>query len=329
MKRTRHVLATAVAILFTASLLTACGSDDEPRSSADGRDIVRVGMFPGITTNAQVWLGGADYYDTFAEHGIELEIVPGNPQISASQLAAGDVDLVASNGLSVFSLNEQGEKVKMLNKLSSNLQILLARTDAGVAKGDFAGLEGKTVGVLGLNNQATVEAMLVDHDVDPKDVTFTQVQDDPTGRSLLESGEFDFYTTIEPGASTAVDAGFAEVWMDFRTEDAGYLQHHSNVVLFGNSTWLDENSDLAERFQAAVVDVIDQAKDDAEGAVELAIKGLPDAQPDTIERILPEEIATWAGPVTEEDVEIMNKVYVEVAGLAKRDYSYTDLVWQP
>ncbi|SDH84182.1 ABC-type nitrate/sulfonate/bicarbonate transport system, substrate-binding protein [Sinosporangium album] len=326
--KTMALKAARIAVVIAAAAsLAACGSSDS--TADDGLDTVKIGQFPGIVTNSQVWLGGDEFYGTFKKHGLKVEIVPGSPQISTAQLVSGEVDIVASNALSVYSLRDKGENVKLLSKLSTNLQIMLARSDQKIEPGDFAALKGKRIGVLGLNNQATVQAMLVGHGVDPSSITFTIVPDDPTGRSLLKAKEFDFYVTIEPGASAAVTEGFARVWMDFRTPAAGDLQKQPNVMLFAKSSWLDQNKDVAKRVQQAVQETIDTAKADPTKAVDLIVKGLPDGDTAAIRRLAPEEIKTWAGPVTQEDITLLNQIYVKAAKLAKKDEKFEEIVWQP
>jgi len=268
MKRTLSVLAGSAAL---ALALTACsnGSNDTAATSADGHDIVKVGLFPSSAVGA-FQIGMEQGF--FADEGIEVELVMG--QSSAAQLPAvnsGGLDFILASPTTPLVAASKGLDVPIVSgyarnrpeTISDSVAVLVGPgSDIKTPKD----LSGKRVAINALGSIGEIgikEAVALDGG-DPDSITFVQLGFDQVA-AQLESGQIDAGMAGPPFIGQILNNGGAVV-SDFIP--AAGLDGAELVIVAGRKL-VETKPELVERFTRALDETLTYAEEHQDEVREL------------------------------------------------------------
>lgn len=253
MNRTRKLLFLVLILVLAIGLLPRAAAQDE---------LTPVRLQLKWVTQAQF----AGYYAAlnegyYEEVGLDVEIIPGGPDIGPQQVvAAGGAEFGIDWMGSHLAAREGGSGAVVIAQIyqrSGMREVTWA--DSGIT--DIAGMEGKKVGVWGFGNQFPLFAALVKEGLDPEDPNDVEIINQPFDMSLLLNREVD--------AAAAMTYNELAQVLEFVGEDGTfpvYTLEDLNVIdlnevgtamlednIFANEEWLAQegNEDIAIRFIAA------------------------------------------------------------------------------
>lgn len=209
----------------------------------------------------------------FAKHGLDASLtliglnsnipaalISGSLQIGGPtpsvflQAADGGLDLVAVAGASSTA------------PATADAAATVVRAGETIATAkDFV---GKKVGVPGIGAFLDVlfKRWLIEHDVDPKDVSFVEVTF-PTMNDVLKSGAVDAVVTAEPVLSRIVTAGTGTVAAKIL---ADIPKGEPQILYAATRDWAEKNPAAVTAFRAAIAEaaaVVNQNPDKARAAI--------------------------------------------------------------
>ncbi len=237
-----------------ATQAPATTAPSAPTTTALEVTTLKVGVIP-IGDLLQAWVADSQGY--FTDEGLTVEFVPmaGGAAI-APAVESGEVDLGASNVLSLILAHDQGFEFQYFT--GSWLQAapdhwnhaLLVPVDSTIQSA--SDLKGTTVAVntLGNINELMISKYLTDHGLDPDVVNFTEVPF-PDMPAALEQGRVDASVTVEPFVTIAVGNGSARI-----LDAAPYASLGDRVLVggyFSTKSWLDAHPNTAAAFDRAIV----------------------------------------------------------------------------
>jgi len=238
-------LAGALVILATLS----CTSKQP--SETDGLRKVQVGIIP-IAEVAQLYVGIER--GIFADHGIELELVPmaGGAKIM-QVLGPNGVDIGFSNVVSLILFRSQGHDFVALGGATYETpdhinHALLVRKDSDIR--DASDLSGARIAVNTLQNieDLMLRRFLESNAVDASTVRLRPVPF-PVMASVLEQGDVDAICAVEPFITLAANEGGARVLANQYLA----LTDRSLVATYVTYTdWIKRNPALAKDFLDAL-----------------------------------------------------------------------------
>jgi len=196
------------------------------------------------------------YYE---EVGLDVEILPGGPDIAPGQVVAAGGAEIGVEWMGAHLANREGgaglEVIAQIYQRSGMREV--AWKDSGIET--IEDMEGKKVGVWGFGNQFPLFAALVKAGLDPEDPNDVEIVNQPFDMNLLFNREVD--------AAAAMTYNELAQVLEFVGEDGEfpvYTLDDLNVIdlnevgtallednLFANSEWLADNEDAAVRFLAA------------------------------------------------------------------------------
>lgn len=300
MKTLAHRLAPVAALGLALSALTGCSS------AADGGDeqhieTLRVGMV--ALGQLPVDQAKNEGYFTGALEGTEIEYVTypsGAAAIPA--LIAGDVDIVYTNNVSAGLAISQDFDLKLVSgadSISANNQQVVVPKGSDVT--DVADLDGKTVSVNALQSLGWlgIQVALRDADINPADVTFTEVSF-PEAVAVMERGDVVAAQVPQPYAETAVAAGTATKLFDFN--DYEELADLPIGSFYTTGAWATSHPGAVTSFREGVnkamedlsgdVDLVAQLTEAAAGAtpdvaaiIAASIQYVPNQAPEQTQRV--------------------------------------------
>lgn len=253
MKRKRMLSLSAVVIL-SLSLMTGCGKSNTSAANdkiTSSKNItVHYGYQPGhpqiVVAKEKGWLD-----EEFAKDGITIELdkfASGPPMIeafTANKLEFGQVgDQPALQALA------NGAKIKAIGLYgtSSKTNQLLATTASGIKS--INDLKGKKVGVtIGSSGHQVLYKFIDSVGLKPTDLDIVNLQPADI-KSALASNSIDAAVTWDPTATQIVNDGTANEIID--GENYKLIVN----VIIGNSDFLKEHGDIAER----LLKVLDKAQ---------------------------------------------------------------------
>ncbi|MEZ3161569.1 ABC transporter substrate-binding protein [Microbacterium sp. BWT-B31] len=313
--------ALAALALGAAAVLTLAGCTDSaaPTSTstatedAGGGELrtVRVAALPIAETGA---LWAAIDEGIFAEHGLELEVVPAQGGAQAiPALLSGDIDFAIGQPMGPIRADLQDLGVVIFsNYASSNatgedVNAVVALGDAGIA--GPADLAGKRVSVnsLGAAGDLTIRKAVDDAGGDSSTIEFIEVAF-PDVKAQLEAGNIDAGWVPDPFRGQVVSGGGVSVVSPYQATIPGLTV----LTNFTTQEKIDSDPELVADYAAAMAEALDFAAQN-EDAVRAAIaKNLE----------IPEEAA--AGIVLPTFTADLGDAGIEdLAGLAV-EYSYID-----
>lgn len=286
----------AALLMTSAGALSACGG---PESGSADSDTVKVGVVP-VATVAPLYLGIEKGF--FEDEGltVEPEAVTTSPAIIAA-VTSGEMQFGFSATASIMQADARDvpNSVVVGGSLSPSSEPatgLIASRDGGIA--EVTDLSGKTIAVNELQGQSElgIRALAERAGVSQDDMEFIALPF-PEMAAALDGGRADAAGMVQPFAATAEKAGHAVIVDDYYAEMDPALTVTS---WFASDPYIAENSDVVERFSAAL-----------SRSMEYAIEN-----PDEVQAIIPTyteipledakklPLAATSPKVTEESIEL-------------------------
>lgn len=241
------------------------GADETPGETRS----VRVAALPIAETGA---LWAAIDEGIFAEHGLEVEVVPAQGGAQAiPALLSGDIQFAIGQPFGPFRADLQNLGIVMIGDYADSLaegkdvNAVVALGDSGIV--GPADLAGKRVSVnsLGAAGDVTIMKAVEDAGGDPSTIEFVEVAF-PDAQAQLDAGNIDAAWVPDPFMSIITGAGGNLVVHPYQATIPG-LSVLTNIT---TQDLLDTDPELVADFSAAMAEALDWATDN-EDAVRAAI----------------------------------------------------------
>ncbi|MBP1972134.1 ABC transporter substrate-binding protein [Cohnella thailandensis] len=231
----------------------------------------------------------------YAEEGLEVEILPGGPDIvPEQQVANGAADIGIDWVASLLAHQEQGLPLVEISQIyqKSGL-VLVSKKSAGIA--GPADLKGKKVGNWMGGNEFELLALFDKYKLDPnKDLSFAK-----QGFTMDQflSGELDAasamtYNEYQVVLEQGIPATDLNV-IDMNAEGVAMLEDN----LFANKDWLAKNKETAAKFVRASLKGWKDAIADPAGAVDIVMKSAEEGSTSKDHQLkMMEEVAKLVAP---------------------------------
>ena len=260
----RRLAAASATALFAMGTLAACGGDtsNDAAANGEGEELTQMSVIVAPIHFEPAYI--ADRMGFFEDHGLDVDVRPGaDAQANFAQALSGDVDIVTTSWTVMVTSNSEGVPVKTVagnGYLAPDAQGsgVFVKPDSGIDS--IADLEGKTLGVQGVRSGSDLAVLLAaeDEGIDPESIT--QVAIPFSGmQAALESGQVDAVMAVDPFASQIESAGMENLG----NMQAKYTPNVNSTVWAATDEWLAENSELAEKFVAAMEDAVEYYDDPA------------------------------------------------------------------
>lgn len=239
------VISAVLALAFAA---VGCGGGQETRSQ-DGMTTVRVGTIP-IDAEAQVFYAKDRGFFEDAGLNVEIQTITNGAAI-VSAVQSGSLDVGCSNVVSVATAIERGLPFGLVApgavySSEAPSTVLMVAKDSPIESA--ADLDGKVVAVNGLKNITEVgaRAWITENGGDASSVEFIELPFPQMGAALAE-GRADAAVVAEPALTQASDE--ARVLGDAYSAIA---DEFLITTYFAQSSWVQENPEVAEKFARAI-----------------------------------------------------------------------------
>ncbi|MEW4371404.1 ABC transporter substrate-binding protein [Paenibacillus kandeliae] len=264
-------------MLCLALMLAGCGGSNES-SSAAGSGSEGSSSEP-VTVKLQLkWVPQAQfagYYVAldkgyYKDEGLNVEILPGGPDIvPEQQVAGGSADIGVDWVASLLTSQEQEMPLVQIAQIfqKSGL-VLISKKSANI--NSPADLKGKKVGNWMGGNEFELLALFDKYKLDPnKDLSFTKqgFTMDQFLNGELDAASAMTYNEYQVALESGVKAADMNV-IDMNKEGVAMLEDN----LFANSEWLQDNKETAAKFVRASLKGWQDAIKDPEGAVDIVMK---------------------------------------------------------
>lgn len=269
-----RVLTAVAAVTASALALTACSGDADdsasPGAGSTGGDLasVRLVVAPIHFESAYI----AQEQGFFADHGLEVEIIPGGaPLQNIAMAVSGEADIVTGSwGTAVTSI-AQGMPLQVIGGngyTSPDFATSGVVVPADSSIQDVADLAGTTIGIQGLNTGSEVPLFFAAEAAGIAPDSFERVELASTAMATsLEEGTVDAVLASAPFYNQLVAAGnrvISEPSME-------YLPYAPVTVWTVTEDWLSANADTAEAFDLAMAEAAEFYMDPANADDVLAI----------------------------------------------------------
>ncbi len=282
-----------VVLMLVASLMAGCGGNNN-NSAAQATNAPEVTTAPEtnattepaadpVTVKLQLkWVPQAQFAGYFvaqdkgyyAEEGLNVEIMPGGPDIvPEQQVAGGSADIGVGWVASLLPSLEQGMPLVQIAQIyqKSGL-VLVSKKSAGI--NSPADLKGKKVGNWMGGNEFELLALFDKYKLDPnKDLSFTKqgfTMDQFLG-DQIDAASAMTYNEYQVVLESGIKAEDLNV-IDMNTEGVAMLEDN----LFANKEWLADNKEIAAKFLRASLKGWKDAIADPAAAVESVMKQAED-----------------------------------------------------
>lgn len=265
----RKVLVWSMIALI--GLLTACGDNNDGNKDAKAEGLVKVKLQLKWVPQAQF----AGYYVAldkgyYADEGLEVEIVPGGPDIvPEQQVANGAADIGVDWVASLLASQEAGLPIiEIAQVFQQSGLVLVSKKSAGIQTA--ADLAGKKVGNWMGGNEFEVLALFDKYKLDPnKDLSFVKqgfTMDQFLG-GQLDAASAMTYNEYPVVLEQGIKAEELSI-IDMNKEGVAMLEDN----LFANQDWLAANKETAAKFVRASLKGWKDAIADPEAAVDSVMK---------------------------------------------------------
>lgn len=258
--------------------------------------VLAVGVLPGVTAQDLTpvrlqlkWVTQAQFAGYYAalnegyyeEVGLDVEILPGGPDIGPQQVvAAGDAEFGLDWMGSHLASREAGSGGVVIAQIFQRSGMReIAWADSGIET--IEDLEGKKVGVWGFGNQFPLFAALVKAGLDPEDPNDVEIVNQPFDMSLLLNREVDAAAamTYNEMAQVLETVGEDGTFPLYTLDDLNIIDLNEVGTamledgIFANEEWLAQegNEDIAIRFIAASLRGWIFCRDNADKCVEYVL----------------------------------------------------------
>lgn len=311
MKKTLPVLAVMGVAAIALAGCTDSAADPAPSGSeGSGGDgdlrTVRVAALPIAETGA---LWAADEAGIFAEHGLEIEIIPSQGGAQAiPALQNGDIDIAIGQPFGPFRASLAGLPIRVIgnyansNAEGADVNSVVSGPDSGIT--DLADLSGKRVSVnsLGAAGDLTIMKAVDDAGGDSSTIEFVEVAF-PEAPAQLDSGNIDAAWVPDPFRNQIVDAGGTDLVYPYQATIPG-LTVLTNIT---STEVMESDPELIEDWSAALDDALAFATDN-EDAVREAISANMEIPAEVVDGIvLPE----FTGELDVDDLQSLVDLGVE------------------
>ncbi|CAM4438301.1 ABC transporter substrate-binding protein [Paenibacillus typhae] len=278
------------AMIMLTSLLAGCGGNNNANAPvAEANTAAEASASPGaataepaaepVTVKLQLkWVPQAQFAGYFlaqdkgyyAEEGLNVEILPGGPDIvPEQQVAGGSADIGVDWVASLLTSQEQEMPLVQIAQIfqKSGL-VLVSKKDAGI--NSPADLKGKKVGNWMGGNEFELLALFDKYKLDSnKDLNFTKqgfTMDQFLGGEI-DAASAMTYNEYQVVLESGVKAEDLKV-IDMNDEGVAMLEDN----LFANKEWLADNKETAAKFVRASLKGWKDAIADPEAAVDSVMK---------------------------------------------------------
>jgi len=271
----------ALALAGCTDSAVPAGSAAPTGDSAAGElTSIRVAALP-IAESGALW--AAIDEGIFADHGLEVEVVPAQGGAQAiPALINGDIDFAIGQPFGPFRASLQGLGAVIISNYASSLpasadtdvNAVVALGGSGIASPKD--LAGKRVSVnsLGAAGDVTIMKAVEDDGGDPKSIQFVEVAF-PDVQAQLEAGSIDAGWVPDPFMSQIAGAGGAIVTHPYQATIPG-LELLTNIT---TQKMLDEDPELVTSYADAMAEALTwaSANEDAVRAAIVTNMGIPEA----------------------------------------------------
>lgn len=197
----------------------------------------------------------ADREGIFEANGLDVEILQGqDPASLIAMLMSGEVQISTSSFIPLATSVQEGLPLKivagngMVDPDFDNSGVMVA-PDSGIT--DMSQLEGKTIGVTGINTGGSLPFMQSLEDAGVALDSVTQVQIPFSGmQAALEQGTVDAAFAVDQAYHQMIAAGYPAIASP--TKD---VQANMPVTVWvAQEPWLAENADIVEAFVASMAE---------------------------------------------------------------------------
>ncbi|GAA1749966.1 ABC transporter substrate-binding protein [Aeromicrobium alkaliterrae] len=301
----RRVIAAVALALIPATLLVACGSDDDAASGDLDRVTIQLqlpenGLFSGF------WYGKAE--GIYEKHGIDLVIEPGvSSQAASDAVARGTVDFTTSSFPSVALNRVAGNPlVGLAEVIRGGNQGLLVGSDSGIES--WSDLEGKSVIITtGSSQKPLYDAAVTAAGVDPDKIEVVNVNQNVINQTFA-SGGADAVLTLFPFSEPLVAPQRDVEAISF--SEAGVEM--PGFFLISSEEYVSENADLTERFVQATLESWAGAYENQDDAIAAMLAENPALKEEDAGAVFEafaangcgvDDNGTWFGDFTAEELE--------------------------
>lgn len=284
-------------VAVAAMVLSGCTDSGAPTTSSsaepapEGLTSIRVAALP-IAESGALW--AAMDAGIFADHGLEVEVVPAQGGAQAiPALLSGDIQFAIGQPFGPFRADLQDLGVAVISNYASSLasgndvNAVVSLGDSGIETP--ADLAGKRVSVnsLGAAGDVTIMKAVEDAGGDPSTIEFVEVGF-PDAQAQLEAGTIDAAWVPDPFMSQIVGAGGNLVVYPYQATIPGLPL----LVNITTQDLIDSNPELVSSYAAAMKEALEfaTANEDAVRAAIVENMGIPEAAAAGI--TLPEFTAT-------------------------------------
>ncbi len=316
---TAVTLGAAAALVLTACTDSAAPDPSSAPSEAGELRTVRVAALPIAETGA---LWAAMDEGIFADHGLEIEVVPAQGGAQAIPgLLNGDIEFAIGQPFGPFRAAIADLGAPIISNYASSLgtdaekdvNAVVALKSSGIT--GPADLAGKRVSVnsLGAAGDVTIMKAVKDAGGDPSTIEFVEVAF-PDAQAQLEAGNIDAAWVPDPFMSMVANGDGLIVVHPYQATIPG-LSLLTNIT---TQKLIDEEPDLVADYAAAMAEALDWAQDNPDAVRAAIVKnmGIPEAAAAGI------TLPVFTAEIDEDNLEALADLAVEFGVLdQKPDFS--------
>lgn len=326
-RRRRVALLTAIASI---AALSGCAGG---ASTGTGSEVSSVGETAQLTVGVTPIANAASLYLAIDQGFFEEESLAVSPTLI--QTASAAIPSLLNNELQ-FALVSPVPTVTAASK-GLPTRVVLANdhygeggdyvdaaalvASAGSGITDVAGLEGKTLAVVGLKSapELAMRLTLEAEGVDPDSVDFVEIAY-PDMVSALQSDRVDAAVVVDPFLSQAKAAGLTLLSQPFIDGLGGEI----GTTWIASETYLSQNADVGERFRTAMTKAIDYAAENPDEVRRIMGTFTEMSEQALANALLP----VYDSSVTPENLQHFSDAMYE-QGFIESKFDAVNVLWQP